>query len=83
MTGSSWDELAADHEYLITLEENVQSGGFGEHVTAYMQDRHPQIRVKIVAIPDRFVEQGDVESWRKKLGLDAESVLKQIEEWKR
>ncbi len=77
------DELAADHEYLITLEENVQSGGFGEHVTAYMQDRHPQIRVKIVAIPDRFVEQGDVESWRKKLGLDAESVLKQIEEWKR
>ena len=75
------DELAQDHSLFVTMEENVQSGGFGEHGAAYMQKHHPGTTVEIVAIGDCFVEQGDVENWKKKLGLDAESVLNRIEEW--
>lgn len=74
------DELAKDHDIFVTMEENVQSGGFGEHVCAYLSARHPHVRTQIVAIQDRFVEQGSVDSWKKKLGLDEDAVCRQIEE---
>ncbi len=75
------DELARDHRLFVTMEENVQSGGFGEHITAYMEKHHPETRVSIVALPDCFVEQGNVDNWKTKLGLDAHSILNQIEEY--
>ena len=40
------DELAQDHSLFVTMEENVQSGGFGEHVAAYMQKHHPGTTVE-------------------------------------
>ena len=39
------DELAADHKLFVTVEENVKNGGFGEHVAAYMEACHPEVRV--------------------------------------
>ena len=54
------DELAKDHRIFVTVEENVKSGGFGEHVAAYMESCHPQVRVLPVAIWDRFVHHGEV-----------------------
>ena len=75
------DELARDHRLFVTMEENVQSGGFGEHITAYMEKHHPETKVSIVALPDCFVEQGNVDNWKTKLGLDAHSILNQIEEY--
>lgn len=74
------DDLAQDHRLMITMEENNQSGGFGEQVAAYLNSRYPQIKVRILAIQDRFVEHGNVEKWKKELGLDAQSVLRIIED---
>ena len=39
------DELAKDHSLFVTVEENVKSGGYGEHVSAYMEACHPEIPV--------------------------------------
>ncbi len=39
------DELAKDHSLFVTVEENVKSGGYGEHVSAYMEACHPEVRV--------------------------------------
>ena len=36
------DELAKDHSLFVTVEENVKSGGFGEHVAAYMEAWYPE-----------------------------------------
>ena len=58
------DELAKDHSLFVTVEENVKSGGYGEHVSAYMEACHPEIRVLSAAVWDRFVPQGNVESLR-------------------
>lgn len=74
------NDLAQDHRLMITMEENNQSGGFGEQVAAYLNSRYPQIKVRILAIQDRFVEHGNVEKWKKELGLDAQSVLRIIED---
>lgn len=77
------DELAKDHELFITVEENVKNGGFGEHVCAYMEACHPGCRVAPIAIWDRFVPHGSVDSLRAKAGLSAAAVVQTVQEnWK-
>lgn len=75
------EELSQEHELLVTMEENVISGGFGEHVVRYMNERsgeNPQMKVLNIAIPDEYVEHGNVEILRKEIGIDKESVVKKI-----
>ncbi len=70
--------LSADHKLLVTFEENVITGGFGQQVTQYLTDTGQPIRVLQIAIPDQFVEQGTVEQLYHEVGLDTESILKRI-----
>ncbi|MGI6071011.1 MAG: 1-deoxy-D-xylulose-5-phosphate synthase [Blautia sp.] len=72
------DYLAKSHTTLVTMEENVISGGFGEQVLAYMSEHHPHVRVIIAALPDQFVEQGNVDVMKEKLGLDAGSIRRRV-----
>ena len=74
------DELAKDHSLFVTVEENVKSGGYGEHVSAYMEACHPEIRVLSAAVWDRFVPQGNVESLRSRIGLGVEDIRQAIED---
>ena len=76
------DELAKDHSLFVTVEENVKSGGYGEHVSAYMEACHPEIRVLSAAVWDRFVPQGNVESLRSRIGLGVEDIRQAIEDSK-
>lgn len=66
------------HRLLVTMEENVASGGFGEHVAAWVGENFPGQDILRIAIPDQFVEQGSVEQLKKKLGIDAESIAAKI-----
>lgn len=66
------------HRLLVTMEENVASGGFGEHVAAWVGENFPGQDIIRIAIPDQFVEQGSVEQLKKKLGIDAESIAAKI-----
>ncbi len=75
------DELSKGHRLFVTVEENVKNGGFGEHVAAYMEACHPTSRVLNIAIWDRFVEHGGVDSLRAKIGLSAPDILRAIEEY--
>lgn len=72
------DELAKEHTLFVTVEENVKNGGYGEHVTSYMEACHPSVRVINQAIWDRFVEHGSVDSLRAKVGLSVENILNSI-----
>ena len=70
--------LSADHKLLVTLEENVITGGFGQQVTQFLTDTGQPIKVLQIAIPDEFVEQGSVSRLREETGLDAASIVKKI-----
>jgi 1-deoxy-D-xylulose-5-phosphate synthase len=70
--------LAENHELLVTMEENVQSGGLGEHVAAMLAQEQLPVSCICVAIPNQFVEHGSVEQLRRALGIDADTVTKQI-----
>ncbi len=71
-------ELAAGHRLLVTLEENVASGGFGEKVREYLDSLHSACRLYTIAIPDEYVEHGNVTTLHQEVGMDADSVLKRI-----
>ena len=70
--------LSEDHKLLVTLEENVITGGFGQQVTQFLTDTGQTIKVLQIAIPDEFVEQGSVGKLREETGLDAASIVKKI-----
>ena len=71
-------ELAKDHKLLVTMEENVTTGGFGEHVTDYVHSMHIDLDVVKIALPDMYVEHGNVNILYKETGIDAETVAEKI-----
>ena len=75
------DALAGNHKLIVTVEENVRNGGFGEHVATYMEACHPEVRVLPIAVWNRFVEHGEIRSLRAKIGLSVPDILDAIEEY--
>ncbi len=75
------DRLAAKHSRIVTLEENVLQGGYGLAVTGYIHEHYPQIRVLNIALPDAYVEHGNVSKLREGLGIDSDSVVRRMKEF--
>lgn len=69
---------AGEHRLLVTLEENVENGGFGEHVLRFLSENHLNTRVLICAIPDEYVEHGNVDILKREVCIDEESILRKI-----
>lgn len=72
------EQLAAGHRLIVTLEENVLQGGYGLQVTAYVHQHHPETEVLNIALPDAYVEHGNVSILREMLGIDSDSVVRKI-----
>ncbi len=70
--------LAKDHALVVTMEENVKNGGFGEKVLEYYNETGADVRVLQIALPDDYIEHGNVDVLKAEAGIDAESVFKQI-----
>lgn len=71
-------EAAARHKLIVTLEENVINGGMGEHVLRFYEEHGCDVSVLVIAIPDVYVEHGNVDLLRKEIGIDEESVLARV-----
>ncbi|HBA69713.1 MAG TPA: 1-deoxy-D-xylulose-5-phosphate synthase [Lachnospiraceae bacterium] len=67
-----------DHKLFVTMEENVASGGYGEKVREFLDRKESGKALVTVAIPDEYVEHGNVEILRKEIGMDADSVTERI-----
>ena len=72
------DQLCQTHKLIVTMEENVLCGGMGMCITKYIHDNYPKMRVIQVALPDAYVEHGNVTALREMLGIDSDSVIRQI-----
>lgn len=68
-------EVTANHRLVVTMEENVINGGMGEHVALYYLQHDIPIKVLPIAIPDEYVEHGNVDILRHEVGIDAESII--------
>jgi len=72
------EQLAKEHELLVTMEENVASGGFGDKVIDHLCSNEITADILQIAIPDEYVEHGNVDILRHETGIDADSVVSKI-----
>lgn len=68
------EESASRTKLIVTLEDNVISGGFGQSVAAELQDT----AVLNLGWPDEFIEHGSSTELYEKFGLDADSITERI-----
>jgi len=69
---------AENHTLVVSMEENVASGGFGgkgRGAMARFKDGEGYLQV---ALPDEYVEHGNVELLKKEVGIDPETVTERI-----
>ena len=72
------EELSREHSLIVTIEENVKTGGFGEHVLECVHRKHLPVKVLILALPDMYVEHGNVGVLRMENGIDSEGMTEKI-----
>ncbi len=82
LDGKLIEKLAADHDLLVTIEENVLPGGFGsgvlEHVEDAFADGSERARVLRVGLPDRYVAHGKPALLREEVGFTGEAVAERV-----
>lgn len=71
-------DAAGTHSLLVTMEENVLSGGFSEKVIDLMEANGNPAEVLPITLPDEYVEHGNVELLKKEVGIDTESIVRKI-----
>ena len=83
-----WDRemvegLMPFHHLFVTMEENVLNGGLGEHIAAHLSNLGFSGSSLSIGIPNVYVEHGSVDTLKRLLGMDAESIAKKIRERER
>ncbi|MCM1117774.1 MAG: 1-deoxy-D-xylulose-5-phosphate synthase [bacterium] len=73
-------EACREHALLVTLEENVSAGGYGERVLKLIHDENLSVDYLQVALPDAYIEHGNVEKLKAEVGVDADSICQRIRE---
>jgi len=72
--------LAASHDLIVTVEENVVSGGAGSAVAEALAAEGFSVPILMLGLPDRFVEHGDPQQLLADCGLDREGILRAVRE---
>ena len=72
------DDIAKKHDLIVTLEENVLTGGYGQSVLSYINEKGYATDVLNIGLKDSFIEHGDVGSLWKVNGLDGEIIANKI-----
>lgn len=71
-------KAADNYDMIATLEENVITGGFGEHVDAFLIKEGKKTKVINIALPCKFIEQGDVTELSERYNIDDKSITVRI-----
>jgi len=72
-------QLAAEHDLIVTIEENAVMGGAGAAVMEALQGIGAYISVLCLGLPDDFIEHGVHETMLAECGLNAEGIIAAIE----
>lgn len=71
-------KLAQTHKLLVTMEENVKRGGYGEAVASYVMEQDLNVKVLTVALPDRYIPQGTRRELLRECNMDVETLAGRI-----
>lgn len=73
-------EVFKNHEAIMTIEDGTVVGGFGSSVLTFANNHNYQQNIKVIGVPDTFIEHGSVKELHHLLHLDSASVRQKIEE---
>ena len=62
------------YDTIVTVEDGTKIGGFGSSVFEFASIHHYKNIIKVIGIPDTFIEHGSVNELQKTIGLDVESL---------
>ena len=71
-------KLCEEHNHIVTVEDNVISGGFGSRINQFMVDNNYKIDVVNMAISEEFVPHGNVDKLYDFVGLSCEHIADKI-----
>ena len=71
-------ELIKMHSKVITIEDNVISGGFGSRINKFIIDNNYNVKVENIGIPDKYVEHGNVDELFEAIGMSDEQISNRI-----
>ena len=67
-----------DHKLIVTMEENVLTGGFCEMVSQFVMEHDYDVHVQNITLPDEYIEHGSVDILKCEAGIDADTVTDRI-----
>ena len=70
------NEVFEKHKTVLTVEDGVIQGGFGSAILEYMAEKGYASEIKILGIPDKFIEHGKPEELYKECGIDTKGITK-------
>jgi 1-deoxy-D-xylulose-5-phosphate synthase len=70
--------LATTHDVIVTVEENVVTGGAGSAVAEALAAAGVAVPVLMLGLPDQFVEHGDPQQLLSDCGLDAAGIVRAV-----
>lgn len=74
------DHIARAYSRIITIEDGVLKGGFGESVRDYLSHHYPTLKIKTLGLPDKFIPHGNTNQLFDRYGLGVDDILKAIED---
>ena len=75
------DTLVQSHDVIVTIEDNVISGGAGSGVNEYILSQGHAIKILNIGLPDQFIKHGTQTEIHHELGLDSEGILAKINQF--
>ena len=71
------EEALKGHSLFVTLEEGVVTGGFGQAVANWVNNRDNSVKVLCIGLPDKFLEHGSASILKEKYGISADKVAEE------
>ena len=71
-------DLLKNHSKVVTIEDNVISGGFGSRINKFIIDNNYNVKIENIGIPDKFVEHGNVDELFETIGMSDEQIANRI-----
>ncbi len=75
------DYVANKFQKIVTLEENNLPGGFGSAVAEYFMSKNYKNDIKMIGLPDKFVDHGTQEELHHLLGIDPAGIAESVKEF--
>jgi 1-deoxy-D-xylulose-5-phosphate synthase len=72
------EELKKDHELIVTMEENIASGGYGSAVAHWAGQQKDPVRILPISLPDIYLEHGSVDQLKDRYDLTPGKMVNKI-----